>query len=209
MNMPRRKNNESYRGREHLFLHEIKSLIYLAETGGKTSAKDKNRIRDQLIILLLFHHGLRTEELCLLRWDAIDWTNNEIFINRVKGSISNTHPFVSWAGDELGLLNQWYKQCATTRCPFLFPNKDNDRLQPKAISRLVERLSKQLTDTGELQIKVHAHMLRHSCGYHTTNMLNWNLRDVQEWLGHKEVSNTVRYSHLSANRFKKLPGVNL
>lgn len=201
MNIPTRKNNKSYRGREHLFLPEIKSMAFLAST------KNNNSTRDQLIILLLFHHGLRTEELCLLRWDAIDWNNKEVLINRVKGSISNTQPFVNWAGDELSLLTQWQEQSANTQCPFLFPNKDGERLQAKAISRLVERLTNQLTAMGELQIKAHAHMLRHSCGYHTTNILNWNLRDVQEWLGHKEVSNTVRYSQLSANRFKNLPGV--
>jgi len=48
---------------------------------------------------------------------------------------------------------------------------------------------------------VHMHMLRHACGYHYANR-GEDTRALQLWLGHRSIQHTVRYSELSAERFK-------
>jgi type 1 fimbriae regulatory protein FimE len=44
-------------------------------------------------------------------------------------------------------------------------------------------------------------MLRHACGYKLAND-GHNTRALQHYLGHKNITHTVRYSELSHDRFK-------
>ena len=44
-------------------------------------------------------------------------------------------------------------------------------------------------------------MLRHACGYNYANQ-GKDTRSLQLWLGHKAIQHTVRYTELSAERFK-------
>ena len=48
-------------------------------------------------------------------------------------------------------------------------------------------------------------MLRHSCGYHLANRDQVpDLRLIQDYLGHKNIKNTARYTRTSAGRFEGL-----
>ena len=42
------------------------------------------------------------------------------------------------------------------------------------------------------------HMLRHACGYKLAN----DTRAIQDWLGHRSIQLTTRYTELSQTRFK-------
>ena len=46
-------------------------------------------------------------------------------------------------------------------------------------------------------------MLRHACGYELANK-GTDTRAIQQYLGHRSISNTVRYTELSPTRFKGL-----
>lgn len=59
------------------------------------------------------------------------------------------------------------------------------------------------TEAAKLNIKAHPHMLRHACGYALANQ-GTDTRTLQAYLGHRSISNTVRYTELSATRFKGL-----
>ena len=50
-------------------------------------------------------------------------------------------------------------------------------------------------------IQVHAHMLRHGCGYALANA-GHDTRAIQDWLGHRSIQHTVRYTELAPTRFK-------
>ena len=49
-------------------------------------------------------------------------------------------------------------------------------------------------------MKTYAHQLRHATGYYLANK-GGDLRLIQDYLGHKYVQNTVRYTLLDAKRF--------
>jgi site-specific recombinase XerD len=49
--------------------------------------------------------------------------------------------------------------------------------------------------------EVHAHMLRHACGYAMANA-GHDTRLIQDWLGHRAIQHTARYTELSPVRFK-------
>jgi type 1 fimbriae regulatory protein FimE len=48
---------------------------------------------------------------------------------------------------------------------------------------------------------VHAHMLRHACGYALANA-GHDTRRIQDWLGHRSIQHSTRYTQLSAAPFK-------
>ena len=54
---------------------------------------------------------------------------------------------------------------------------------------------------AKLPFRVHAHMLRHACGYALANA-GHDTRLIQDWLGHRAIQHTARYTELSPTRFK-------
>jgi len=63
---------------------------------------------------------------------------------------------------------------------------------------------KMLARAGELAnlaFPIHPHMLRHACGYKLAND-GHDTRALQQYLGHKNIQHTVRYTELAPDRFK-------
>ena len=50
---------------------------------------------------------------------------------------------------------------------------------------------------------VHPHMLRHSCGFALANR-GYDLRLIQDYLGHRDPNHTVHFSRVAAGRFEGL-----
>ena len=74
---------------------EVEALM----AGAKAS---RNLVRNELIILMLYRHGLIESELCNnLQLEAINLDEARIFIKRVKNGNDFIHPIAS---DELRLL---------------------------------------------------------------------------------------------------------
>ncbi|SHN93538.1 hypothetical protein BHECKSOX_427 [Bathymodiolus heckerae thiotrophic gill symbiont] len=57
--------------------------------GAKAS---RNPVRNELIILMLYRHGLRESELCNLQLEVINLDEARIFIKRVKNGNDFIHP---------------------------------------------------------------------------------------------------------------------
>ena len=54
---------------------------------------------------------------------------------------------------------------------------------------------------AKLDLSVNPHMLRHSTGFKLANDRR-DTRSIQHYLGHKNIQHTVRYTQVSAIRFK-------
>jgi integrase len=67
--------------------------------------------------------------------------------------------------------------------------------------KLVERIGQHWNSWKGTDLKVHAHMLRHACGFALANA-GHDTRAIQDYLGHKSIQHTVRYTELSSGRFK-------
>jgi type 1 fimbriae regulatory protein FimB len=65
------------------------------------------------------------------------------------------------------------------------------------------RVVVQAGERARLPVKAYAHQLRHACGYYLANK-GCDLRLIQEYLGHKQIQNTVRYTTLNSARFAGL-----
>jgi integrase/recombinase XerD len=47
--------------------------------------------------------------------------------------------------------------------------------------------------------RCHVHVLRHSIGTHLMNA-GWDLADVKDWLGHRDISSTMIYAQITNKR---------
>jgi site-specific recombinase XerD len=182
-----RPPNRELRTREHLTPSEVERLI--------EAAKDNRQgHRDATMILLAYRHGLRGSELVDLRWDQIDLDQAVLHVRRVKNGTPATHPFT---GRELRALRKLQRESGAN--PFVFVSERGAPFSVSGFRRMVERAS---LDAG-LEIKAHPHMLRHACGYALANQ-GTDTRTLQAYLGHRNISSTVRYSELASGRFKGL-----
>jgi integrase len=180
---PRRRPNAEYRTREHLTQREVERLIEATTTH-----------RDATMVLLAFRHGLRAAELVDLRWDQVDFETGVLHVRRAKAGTPATHPLT---GRELRALRRLQRE--TGPSTHLFMSERKAPISTAGFQKMVERLSTR----ARLGFPVHAHMLRHACGFKLAND-GVDTRTIQAYLGHRDIKHTVRYTELSPVRFKGL-----
>lgn len=187
-----KKAKKRIRVKEYLSDHEVAQLMESAKHG-------RHGVRDQLLILLAWRHGLRCEELTSMKLVQINIEGREIYVIRVKGSHSNHHPL---SEDEIRFIKRWLKKREGYKgsgSDCLFLNERGEGMQPHAFNYLLNTIAKR----AGFMFKVYPHMLRHSCGAHIANN-GKNAFDIAGYLGHKNIQNSMRYVHVSATRFKDI-----
>jgi len=55
---------------------------------------------------------------------------------------------------------------------------------------------------ASISFPVHPHMLRHATGYKLAND-GHDTRAIQQYLGHRNITHTTRYTELAADRFNR------
>lgn len=164
---------------------QVESLV-------KVATSSRNSLRNEALIKVLYTHGLRANEALNLTWDSIDLVNNTIRIDRLKGSKSGIH---SLSPIEVKLFK---KLKATSNSMFVFVSEQQTQMSDRNLRDLFRRWG-QLARIDNC----HSHMLRHAKGYALANA-GVNTRDIQEYLGHKDIKNTVIYTDIAPNRLKAL-----
>jgi site-specific recombinase XerD len=152
----------------------------------------RHGVRDATIILVMFRHGLRTAELVALKWSQIDLSGGYIEIHRVKHGHDSIHPLRS---PELRALRQLQRDYPDT--PYVFVSERKAPLSTRTIRHLVARAGA----LAGIKEPVHPHQLRHACGYYLASQ-GHDTRAIQDYLGHKNIHHTVRYTNMSPTRFE-------
>jgi type 1 fimbriae regulatory protein FimB/type 1 fimbriae regulatory protein FimE len=173
--------------RQHLTEAEVERLIKVA------AATNRYGHRDATMVFVTFRHGLRTAEVTRLKWDSVDLDRAELHCSRVKNGKPTTHPI---SGRELRMLRK-LKREQDPPSPFVFTSERGAPFSARGFRQMIERLGK----AAEFPFALHAHMLRHACGYALANK-GQPTRDLQDYLGHRNIQHTVRYTELSPTRFK-------
>ena len=183
---PRRQSNLDRRSREYLTPAEVEKLLQASSKVGRHGA------RDRTLILLAYRHGLRVSELVALRWEQIDFKAGLVHVSRLKNGLASTHPI---RGVELRALRELRR--AYPDSPYVFVTEREGPMTPATARKLIARAG----ELAKLPFPVHPHMLRHACGYKLASE-GQDTRAIQQYLGHKNITHTVRYTELSPERFK-------
>ncbi|MDR1418656.1 MAG: tyrosine recombinase XerC [Endomicrobium sp.] len=157
-------------------------------------------LRDKAMIELLYSCGLRIEELMSLNINNIDFISNTLTV-RGKGNKERLVP----VGDKcLNAVMEYINERRVYGLPYdlkspLFLNKHLNRLEQRTARRI---LHKYFIKAG-LTKKVSPHTLRHTFATHILDR-GCDLRSVQEMLGHKNLSTTQIYTHVTIESLKKV-----
>jgi len=183
---PARQRNADVRAREYLTGAEIDRLII-------TAKKNRHGHRNATMILVAYRHGLRVSELVTLRWEAVDFNQGQLHVNRAKNGSPAVHLI---PGRELRALRQLQRE-QDPASPFVFTSERGAPLTSAGFRKLIARLGV----AAQFKFLVHPHMLRHACGFKLANE-GHDTRSLQAYLGHKNIHHTVRYTELTSARFK-------
>lgn len=183
---PRKPRNAERRSREYLTPTEVEQVMGAAERLGRHGH------RDGTMILLAYRHGLRVSELTALRWDQVDLTQGMLHVHRLKSGTPSTHPL---HGPEIRALRRLGRDYTQSR--YVFTGERKGPLTDSAFRKIVARAGQ----AAGIPFPVHPHMLRHSTGFKLANA-GQDTRAIQHYLGHRNITHTVRYTELSPERFK-------
>jgi len=153
-------------------------------------------LRNRAIFETMYSTGIRVSELSGLNASSIDFSQSVIKVFG-KGSKERIVPIGRKAMDairaymeklrgETGTLNE--------NGP-LFLNKNKGRLTTRSVARILENFVREFS----ISVPVSPHALRHSFATHMLDA-GADLRVVQELLGHKSLSTTQKYTHVSIDR---------
>ena len=147
-------------------------------------------LRDRAILELMYSSGLRLSELQGLDLNSINTRTREVRVLG-KGNKERIVPFGRYASHA---LQQWLK------VRLLFNPKDDALFVSQLGNRISHRsIQKRLETWGirqGLNSHLNPHKLRHSFATHMLEASS-DLRAVQEFLGHSNLSTTQIYTHLN------------
>ena len=154
------------------------------------------KLRDDAVLELLYGSGLRVSELCNLQFSSFDFIQKLV---RVVGK-GNKERLIPLSEKSVIAINSWISHGRTEMLgaaddnDFVFLNLRGRPISPRDIRRLIDRRS--LTP-------VNPHALRHTFATHLLDG-GADLREVQELLGHADLSSTQIYTHVSKDRLRSV-----
>jgi len=177
--------------RRYISKNPIEEIKPLKEPPGRVRYLDEDEFQLLLsgckdhwlepLIFISLNTGLRRSELLQLGWKKnVDLKNNRITLFKTK---NNKMRSVALNETLSGLLRKFPRRIDTD---LLFPNITGDM-----VSMAFRRLCQQIGIKD-----FHWHDLRHNFASYLA-MNSYDIRTIQELLGHSDIRMTIRYSHLS------------
>ena len=177
------------RPRDYVTEEELRAMV-------ESTKRSRYHWRDAAMLMLMFYHGLRVSELCHLRRTQVDLKHGHLWVERLKGSLSTQQPLLP---HELRTLKRYLKHRGDSQLPWLFLSERGNQFTRFTINYMVRTAAQR----AGLAFSVHPHMLRHGCGYALANR-GYDLRLIQDYLGHRDPKHTTRYTRTAASRFERL-----
>ncbi len=184
-------------GRKLPHFLSIEQVAKLLET---PAANEAAGLRDRAMLETMYSGGLRVAELVSLNIESWDRDANVLRVIG-KGRKERIAPVGSYAARALAGWIEVREPCDNARpddAGALFLNRFGRRLTTRSVGRM---LSKHIQVAGLERITT-PHTLRHSFATHLLDG-GADLRSVQELLGHKSLTTTQIYTHVSTRRLRE------
>jgi integrase/recombinase XerC len=157
-------------------------------------------LRDRAVLETLYSAGLRVSELTGLNVEDVDLSEG---LATVRGK-GRKERLALLGPPALAALREWLGARGAVAGglkrpqPALFLNKNGTRLSSRSVGRLLEKYLKQ----AGLDPRTSPHTLRHSFATHLLDN-GADIRSVQELLGHRSLSTTQIYTHVTTHRLQE------
>ncbi len=154
--------------------------------------------RNKAMLEVLYATGLRVSELINLDLNSIDFTYAQVRTIG-KGNKERIIPLGDTAIKYLKLYLDYHRQNLLKGyfCDKLFLNNHGKQITRQGFFKLIKTLAKE----KNIKKNISPHTLRHSFATHML-MYGADLRSIQEFLGHSDISTTEIYTHISLNQVK-------
>lgn len=146
------------------------------------------KLRDKLIVTLLYSSGLRVSELINLTVDNVNFEGKQLSI------VGKNNSRVILLDESTKQLIQKYLEKRTQKSNYLVVNKSGNPLTP----RYVQLMIKKYGNESGIEKKITPPILRHSYATHLFEQ-GVNIKIIQQLLGHSNLSTTQIYSQDANN----------
>jgi len=184
-----RKLKEEKKIRQVLSELTVRKVFKYLETIDKDEAK-----RNKLMFMMLLDTGVRISALLNIRIKDINFHENMILITKTK---TREQRFVLLTENTKSFLYDYILSCSITE--YIFINLETrEPLHPDSIQTICQRLQEKL----KLDQSITPHKWRHT--FATRFIENdGNLFVLSKLLGHRDISTTQTYTHVSMKKVKE------
>lgn len=151
--------------------------------------KGRHATRNRAIFFIAKYCALRVSEIGALRLEHYNSRRGEIHCVRSKGSLSNT---IRILDDEVSTYLNYYmyeRLNMDIDSPYFFLSQLGNPISRKTLDTHFKRYCQ---NTSIPRDKQHFHVLKHTRAVELANS-GIDVKDVQWWLGHKNIDNTLIY----------------
>lgn len=180
------------------------------------------KLRNRLVIKLLFHCGLRRGECATIKLDNIHRDDRSITVTNLKAGKNQPLTRKAYYGQEIEtLLTAWINGgdrnalYMADSSEYLFPTHKTEHLSGNRINWVVKTAADSAGLQGKIgytdkggneKLKITAHTLRHSFAVHCvrsdTGEGSMDIKTLADLMGHADISTTQKYLRFRDERRK-------
>ena len=154
--------------------------------------------RDRALFRLAYHAGLRASEVGLLEMRDYQARTDRIYIHRLKGSNSGEHHMCR---EEAKAFKAWLK-VRGKEPGVIFQSNQRRPITRQMLDLLMKKYGAAAGLPEDLR---HMHTLKHTCATHLMDR-GFNVEQVQDWIGHANIQNTMIYAKITNGRRAEMAG---
>ncbi len=163
-------------------------------------SSDRWRLRDLVVLELLFSTGMRVSELCKLSQETVTLNDRAVRL-LIDGKGRKERVIQIETPEIVALLESYCHEFETEICEHgaLLINDRGRSLEPQSVRRIINKYMGQMSTS----LHVTPHMFRHTFA---TSLLEAgvDIRYIQSLLGHSSISTTQIYTHVTTQRQSEL-----
>ncbi len=177
----------------YLTIEEVEELLSLQDLSNPTGKRDK------AILELMYATGLRASEIVELRMEDIELDEGFIYVMG-KGGKRRMVPTGEIALKYLRIYLDVREEFLSGKgSNYVFLNYTGEPLTRQGLWKIIKKYGKKIGIADKLT----PHTLRHSFATHLLER-GADLRSIQIMLGHSRISTTQIYTHIAAERLKRM-----